>query len=127
MKRLRQLGGTASLLLALTLPALSAANPDASADETGIREVMLSTWDTPQTRLDIGPVVIQDRWAVAGWTQGQRGGRAFLTRNAHGEWQVSVCGGDGRHARGRSTNTGAAARTSRSGHSRRTPGAICHL
>jgi len=95
MKSLRLLGCTTGLLLALSLPALSAANPDASADETGIRQIMLSTWDTPQTRLDIGPVVIQERWAVAGWTQGQRGGRAFLTRNAHGEWQVSVCGGDG--------------------------------
>jgi len=93
MKSLRLLGCTASLLLALSFPALATANP--SADESGIRKVMLSTWDSPQTRLDIGPVVIQERWAVAGWTQGQRGGRAFLTRNAQGEWQVSVCGGDG--------------------------------
>jgi len=95
MKPLRQLGCAASLLLTLMLPVSSVASPSESTDETGIRQIMMSTWDTPQTRLEIGPVVIKDKWAVAGWTQGQRGGRAFLTRNAHGQWQVSVCGGDG--------------------------------
>jgi len=95
MKPLRQLGCATGLLFALTLPALVFASPSQSTDETGIRQIMMSTWDTPQTRLDIGPVVIKDKWAVAGWTQGGRGGRAFLTRNAHGQWQVSVCGGDG--------------------------------
>jgi len=95
MKPLRQLGCTVSLLFALTVPALVSASPDDTADEIGIRHVMMSTWDTPKTRLEVGPVVIKDKWAVAGWTQGQRGGRAFLTRNAHGQWQVSVCGGEG--------------------------------
>jgi hypothetical protein len=32
---------------------------------------------------------------VAGWTQGARGGRALLERNTHGQWLVTVCGGDG--------------------------------
>jgi len=95
MKPLRQLGCTASLLLTLMLPVSTVANPNQAIDETGIRQIMMSTWDTPQTRLEVGPVVIKDKWAVAGWTQGQRGRRAFLTRNAHGQWQVSVCGGDG--------------------------------
>jgi len=95
MKPLRQLGCAASLLLTLMLPVSTVASPNESTDETGIRQIMMSTWDTPQTRLEVGPVVIKDKWAVAGWTQGQRGGRAFLTRNAHDQWQVSVCGGDG--------------------------------
>jgi len=95
MKHLRQLGGAASLLLALIFPTLAAASPNETADETGIRQIMMSTWDTPQARLEVGPIVIKDKWAVAGWIQGQRGGRAFLTRHAHGKWQVSVCGGDG--------------------------------
>ncbi|KXU38313.1 hypothetical protein AXE65_01740 [Ventosimonas gracilis] len=95
MKYLHQLGCAASLLIALILPVSAAANPNESTDEIGIRQIMMSTWDTPQTRLEVGPVVIKDKWAVAGWIQGQRGGRALLTRNVHGQWQVSVCGGDG--------------------------------
>jgi len=94
-QHLHQLSRTACLLIALTASALAAANPNESTDETGIRQVMMSTWDNPQARLEVGPVVIKDKWAVAGWSQGQRGGRAFLTRNTHGQWQVSVCGGDG--------------------------------
>jgi len=92
---LRTLGCTASLLLALASSALAADTPNASPDEIGIRTVMLSIWDNPQARLDIAPVVIVEDWAIAGWVQGERGGRALLRRDAHGQWQVSVCGGDG--------------------------------
>jgi len=64
MKHLRTLGCAASLLLALTTPALATTNPEASPDETGIRNVILSIWDNPQARLDIHPVVIVEAWRL---------------------------------------------------------------
>ncbi|UXC20498.1 copper uptake system-associated protein [Comamonas squillarum] len=60
-----------------------------------IKHVMLSTWDRPETKLNINPVVIEGQYAIAGWTQGERGGRALLIRKPDGHWFVSVCGGDG--------------------------------
>lgn len=64
-------------------------------DHADIRAVMMSTWDKPEAPLEVGPIVLVDARAIAGWTQGSHGGRALLTRNAQGQWQVSVCGGDG--------------------------------
>lgn len=60
-----------------------------------IQHVMLSTWDRPDAKLNINPVVIEGQYAIAGWTQGERGGRALLIRKPDGHWFVSVCGGDG--------------------------------
>ena len=38
--------------------------------------------------------MVQGEHALAGWVQGQRGGRALLRRQGP-TWQVHVCGGDG--------------------------------
>jgi hypothetical protein len=42
----------------------------------------------------VAPVVHQGDVALAGWVQGERGGRALLRRGSQG-WVVTVCGGDG--------------------------------
>lgn len=81
------------ILAALTLP-LSAQHID-GADQAGIRQVMLKTWDKPQARLDVGPITVLADHAVAGWTQDGRGARALLTRKSDGRWQVAACAGDG--------------------------------
>jgi len=65
------------------------------SDEASIREVMAATWDRPEARLDVSPVVVEGTYAIAGWTQGDRGGRAFLHRSQQGTWQVAACAGDG--------------------------------
>jgi len=78
----------ATLLIA---PLLAAGTP---ADDAAIRKVMLATWDKPEPRLEISPVVVVEGWAVAGWTQGERGGRALMLRTRRGDWAVLACSGD---------------------------------
>ncbi len=85
-------GAVAAATLACSALHAIAAEP---ADEASIRQVILSTWDKPDARVEVGPVVVVGNHAVAGWTQGQRGGRALMARNAAGHWAVAACGGDG--------------------------------
>ncbi|KQV65360.1 hypothetical protein ASC90_14900 [Rhizobium sp. Root1220] len=54
-------------------------------------KTMFETADKP---LRIDPVVVQNDWAIAGWQQDGRGGRALLKRGHHG-WTVYLCSGDG--------------------------------
>lgn len=71
--------------------------PAAAADSTDqhhVRKVLMSTFDKPESRLQVDPVVVQGDHAIAGWTQGERGGRALLRRHG-GAWQITACGGDG--------------------------------
>jgi hypothetical protein len=63
-------------------------------DGVAIRELMQHTWDKPDAPLQVEPVVTADDYALASWTQGERGGRAILARR-DGRWQVLVCTGDG--------------------------------
>lgn len=81
------------VLVALALP-LSVQAAD-TTDQAAIRKVMMSTWDKPEARLDAGPITVLADHAVAGWTQDGRGGRALLTRQTDGRWQVAACAGDG--------------------------------
>jgi hypothetical protein len=68
----------------------------AEADLDAIRAVLLKTWDQPQARLAVDPIVVQGDVAIAGWQQGERGGRALLRRRADARgWSVAVCAGDG--------------------------------
>lgn len=89
------------MALVLGLPAMAAASgatPPAtagSADAAAIRSVMMAAWDKPEARLEVAPISIEGGHAVAGWIQGDRGGRALLRRDAQGQWLVAVCGGDG--------------------------------
>lgn len=64
------------------------------AEEAAIRQTIQSTWDTPQARVEVDPVVVVGRHAVAGWTQGPRGGRALMVLGKDGRWAVAVCAGD---------------------------------
>ena len=65
-----------------------------SADRSAIEAVMRGTWDRPDARLLIDPVVIVADYAVAGWSQGDMGGRALLRRKGQ-VWAVILCSGDG--------------------------------
>jgi hypothetical protein len=76
----------AALLLA-TCPAWAA------DDDAAIRAVLMQQFDKPEARLQVDPVVAQGEHAVAGWVQGERGGRALLRRQ-HGHWQIAACAGD---------------------------------
>lgn len=62
-------------------------------DNAHIEHVIKAQWETPNKPVNVEPVVIEGNYAVAGWAQGARGGRAFLRRN-HNNWEVFMCGGD---------------------------------
>jgi len=69
---------------------IAQANPE---DEIIITQVMLTEWDKPENPLHVAPIVVAADYAMAGWTQGEKGGRALLHKH-HGNWQVLLCGGN---------------------------------
>ncbi len=73
-------------------------------DADQIRHLMQATWETASTPLSVDPVVVRADYAIAGWVQDQRGGRALL-RKAHSKWEVILCAGD--HLRAADTLTAA--------------------
>jgi hypothetical protein len=64
-----------------------------TADELAITSTIKKQWEQPDKPLQVMPVVVANQYAIAGWVQGERGGRALLRRNDHG-WDVFMCGGD---------------------------------
>ncbi|MGA8136761.1 MAG: copper uptake system-associated protein [Pseudomonas gingeri] len=66
---------------------------DTAADQQNIEDLMRHTWEHPDAPLAVGPVTVEGDHAVAGWTQGERGGRALLSKNEKG-WRVVLCAGD---------------------------------
>jgi hypothetical protein len=79
------------LQLACVIPSARAAD---SPDEAGIRQVLMTTFDKPEARMQVEPIVVQAEHAVAGWIQGERGGRALMRREGR-DWSIVLCGGDG--------------------------------
>ena len=79
------------------IAALTAGVPSRRAfaddDVEGIRRLMAGMFDRPESRLSVDPIVAVDGHAIAGWSQGDMGGRALL-RKAHGSWQLILCSGD---------------------------------
>jgi hypothetical protein len=70
-----------------------ASNAGSGEEEAPIARVMRDTWERPDAPLDIDPVVALDGYAIAGWSQGDQGGRALLQKHG-GVWQVVLCSGD---------------------------------
>ena len=66
----------------------------APSEADRISQAMKAIWDSPEAPLIVEPVVIEGDYALAGWTQQTRGGRALLLHR-EGTWHVHVCGGDG--------------------------------
>jgi len=83
--------------MALILPVLGAIHSPLPAlahdDAHEIRSLIGSTWDKPDSKVVTDPIAISGDHAVASWTQGERGGRALLRREAK-RWTVVLCSGD---------------------------------
>jgi hypothetical protein len=79
------------LLLALALSGCARVG-DVPAEE-GVRSFMAGVFDRPEARLTVPTVVMAGDYAVAGWLQDGRGGRALLKRSDEG-WEFVVCSGD---------------------------------
>lgn len=59
-----------------------------------IEHILKSQFDKPDAPLKVKPVTIEGHYAVAGWFQKEKGGRAFLQFDQE-KWSIVVCGGDG--------------------------------
>jgi len=84
------------LLMAVIAPLLTMVAYLATAqtpDEVAVEFTLKQQWDKPDHPLQVSPIVVVDQYAIAGWVQGERGGRALLRRSHHG-WEVFMCGGD---------------------------------
>lgn len=82
------------LLAVLALVVLAATSAAAEKDDIAIRHLINSTFDKSDSRVTIDPIVVVGDHAIAGWTQGDMGGRALLRRK-EGNWQFFLCSGDG--------------------------------
>ena len=58
-----------------------------------IRHLLSNTFEKPDSRLSLDPVVVEEDAALVGWVQGDLAGRAFL-RDKDGHWVIVACGGD---------------------------------
>lgn len=93
------MNGNASLLRTTLLAALVAfatpasATDNASHDTGTIRHVLIEMFDRPEERLTVDPITVEGEIAVAGWAQGEMGGRALMRRKGDG-WQIILCSGD---------------------------------
>ena len=63
-------------------------------DSQAIEHAMKKQFDKPEAPLKVEPVSVEGGFAVAGWLQQGRGGRALLEKR-HGQWVITVCAGDG--------------------------------
>lgn len=62
------------------------------ADPDAITAIMKAQFDTPENPLTVEPVMVEGDNAIAGWAQGDKGGRALLARR-DGKWEIVLCGG----------------------------------
>ncbi|WP_108468711.1 copper uptake system-associated protein [Polynucleobacter difficilis] len=59
-----------------------------------IQKLISKTFDRPDLKVQTDPIVIEGKVAIADWIQGEKGGRALLTRK-HVDWEIIACGGAG--------------------------------
>jgi hypothetical protein len=90
---------TAKFILQLLLGMATASmsfyvKADDSASPQQIQAIISSTYDKPDHKVETSPIAVIDDYAVADWTQGERGGRALLHRS-NGKWIIMACGADG--------------------------------
>ncbi|MBA2125412.1 hypothetical protein DLM45_04135 [Hyphomicrobium methylovorum] len=73
---------------------LEARADNQSSDEDQISLLIKTTWEKPDQPMSVAPIVVSGTYAVAGWSEKARGGRALL-KNGDGRWRVILCAGDG--------------------------------
>jgi hypothetical protein len=73
--------------------AVAACAPDPGKMEREARELVFKTLSQPDQPVVVGPVVMQDKFAVVDWTRGGLfGGRTLLRRDGKA-WTMILCGG----------------------------------
>jgi hypothetical protein len=85
----------ASLLFIAAGPATAHEKPTTHRTSAqAIEHVMKAQFDKPEAPLTVVPVTVEGDYAIAGWIQKDRGGRALLKAEG-GKWTIRVCAGDG--------------------------------
>ncbi len=59
-----------------------------------IRQLINKTFDRPDSKVKIEPVVMAESYAIADWVQDTKAGRALL-KMENGKWRLLACGGSG--------------------------------
>lgn len=77
----------------LLLTVMTVSSAIADDDAAAIRHLMNATFEKPESRLSVEPVTVYKDVAVAGWSQGEMGGRALLRKKDNG-WVLTLCSGD---------------------------------
>lgn len=81
------------LIIAVCLVCAPRVLADDTIEQQAIISLMKGTFHRPDAPLQVYPVAISGDAGIAGWTQGEMGGRAFL-RKRKGAWAVILCSGD---------------------------------
>lgn len=61
-------------------------------DGAAIMHLLKAQFDRPEAPLSVAPIVVMADWAIAGWAQDGKGGRALLAKKG-GEWKIRLCTG----------------------------------
>jgi hypothetical protein len=64
------------ILVFWSIAALAGCAPRGSADEVAVRDTLMRLFDKPDSRLIVEPIAVAGNAALAGWVQGEIGGRA---------------------------------------------------
>lgn len=67
--------------------------PQSEDPQIAIPVVLKGIFETADIKLSVNPVVVQGDFAVAGWVQDGKGGRALL-KKGHKGWAIHLCSGD---------------------------------
>ncbi len=81
------------MITALAMLVLAQLSSAVASDQDAIRAVLMQTFDKPEEQLVVDPVVASGDYAIAGWSQGDMGGRALLRKKGHA-WEIVLCAGD---------------------------------
>lgn len=79
---------------AMEMPGMEDMDMSGPPPEEAIPATLKTMFERPDKPLTILPVVVRNDWAIAGWQQDGRGGRALLKKGHHG-WSIVLCSGDG--------------------------------
>jgi hypothetical protein len=80
-----------AIILGVLLTLLGCSSAD--TDRRAIAQTLHNAFDRPNAILDIEPIVVRQSYAIAGWVQGDTGGRALL-RHERGQWTVITQAGE---------------------------------
>ncbi|MES2194403.1 MAG: copper uptake system-associated protein [Pseudomonadota bacterium] len=92
-------------VLALSISSIGSPTHAADSDEISISTLLHEMFDKPGEALTVEPVMVSSDHAIAGWVQGQMGGRALLRRQQR-SWSIILCAGDGIKSREALTKAG---------------------